>query len=405
MDRKSRIKKLKRNQKLLFWAQALINVKIINSVAVLFYIHRGLTLQEIFFLSIVWSVMILALEIPSSYLADRWGRKKTLILGYISLLINSVIIFQASSLTAFIIAFVFFAASFAMLSGTDEAMVYDTDKELKNNHSSLKTLTRYYASQRVLKMFTPIIAVLIAKDLLEWQFQMIIGIDFVSIFLAFILILLTIEPKRSMSVIEEEAGIIKGAFHAVATNKSMRAVMFNKVLMVISLFILWRYYQDLFYNLGVSVIELGITFSILQAFIFFTKMYMSKKQRGIRQIQNLIFRLNIATFTFLLLLLVGITLEFHYILLLICFVLAMALETIRWPLFSEIFNKHFKSYNRATSLSMTNVLKSVVDIPLLFIVMLYINQSNIYPILISLIIILFVLAMYPIRKVKFSKNI
>ncbi|PIR77578.1 MAG: MFS transporter, partial [Candidatus Magasanikbacteria bacterium CG10_big_fil_rev_8_21_14_0_10_38_6] len=69
---------LRRNIFLLFWAKALMTMGVINIVIVLFYIHRGVSVSEVFYLSVVWSLAMFVVEIPSSYLADRWGRKKTL---------------------------------------------------------------------------------------------------------------------------------------------------------------------------------------------------------------------------------------------------------------------------------------------------------------------------------------
>ena len=52
-------------------------------IIVLFYEDHGLGLQDVFILKSVYSVAAVALEIPSGYLADVWGRKKSLILGCI----------------------------------------------------------------------------------------------------------------------------------------------------------------------------------------------------------------------------------------------------------------------------------------------------------------------------------
>ena len=43
----------------------------------------------------------------------------------------------------------------------------------------------------------------------------------------------------------------------------------------------------------------------------------------------------------------------------------VVIQDIRWPFYSEIVNKRSKSFNRATTLSLHNFLKSILDIPLL----------------------------------------
>ncbi len=48
-----------------------------------FYEKHGLGLQDVFILKSIYSIAAVALEIPSGYLADVWGRRKCLILGCI----------------------------------------------------------------------------------------------------------------------------------------------------------------------------------------------------------------------------------------------------------------------------------------------------------------------------------
>ena len=88
---------LKKNFSRMFWIQALMNVKVISVVSTLFYLHRGLTLSEIFYLTVVWAIVSLLFEIPSSYLADRWGRKKTILLGILLSLAHWVLFIFADN--------------------------------------------------------------------------------------------------------------------------------------------------------------------------------------------------------------------------------------------------------------------------------------------------------------------
>ena len=54
---------------------------LVMPIIVLFYEKHGLGMQEVFILKSVYSVAAVALEIPSGYLADVWGRRKCLIAG------------------------------------------------------------------------------------------------------------------------------------------------------------------------------------------------------------------------------------------------------------------------------------------------------------------------------------
>ncbi len=54
---------------------------LIMPIIVLFYQENGLGLKEIFLLKSVYSIVSVALDIPTGYLADAWGRKKCLLAG------------------------------------------------------------------------------------------------------------------------------------------------------------------------------------------------------------------------------------------------------------------------------------------------------------------------------------
>ena len=52
-------------------------------IIVLFYQDNGMGMHEIFVLKSIYSLAIVAMEIPSGWMADVWGRKKTLLSGSI----------------------------------------------------------------------------------------------------------------------------------------------------------------------------------------------------------------------------------------------------------------------------------------------------------------------------------
>ena len=59
-------------------------------IVVLFYQSNNMGMHEIFLLKAIYSVAIVAMEIPSGWMADVWGRKKTLILGSLGFFISSL---------------------------------------------------------------------------------------------------------------------------------------------------------------------------------------------------------------------------------------------------------------------------------------------------------------------------
>ena len=56
----------------------------------IFYLARNMSITQIAFIGIAFSVARMAMEVPSGALADRWGRKKTLFLSQVFFIIGMI---------------------------------------------------------------------------------------------------------------------------------------------------------------------------------------------------------------------------------------------------------------------------------------------------------------------------
>lgn len=64
-------------------------------------------------------------EVPTGWVADRWGRKTSLILGRLLTIVAAILLLKARSPVGFGIGFVFSALEYNCHSGAYDAMVYD----------------------------------------------------------------------------------------------------------------------------------------------------------------------------------------------------------------------------------------------------------------------------------------
>jgi MFS family permease len=102
-----------------------MNLDIQRSLFVLYLLQLGITQGEIGILQSFLFFSSVALEIPSGLLADRYGRKVSLIIGFLGLFISGIGFLLFSSFIPFAIIFCLFGASIAMGSGSDRALLYD----------------------------------------------------------------------------------------------------------------------------------------------------------------------------------------------------------------------------------------------------------------------------------------
>lgn len=355
--------KLERNFSLMFWIQALTEVKVINVISTLFMLSRGLSLSQIVYSGVAFSIVTILSEVPSSYLADKWGRKKVLTISvFISLLYWIINIFASG--WWLVLAIGIYALANSMMSGTDEALIYDTSKELKTEIDSLKQLGQYFSGQRFFKMIMPLVAVVIAKDLSNQQYIYLLLIDVVANIGALFLCFLLKEPKHFMELEKVEAGIFKDALNIFSKNKYLLKSVLNKSLMFLSTFMIWRVSSDYFLNFGMRVILIGVSTSIMQILIFIIN------QNVTRLLPHISLEKRIDLLNWVVFVSVGMFLFNHLwwrslIILIVTYIIFNVAQVATWPLFSQLFNNVSKSYNRATTLSLANFTKSLLDIPIL----------------------------------------
>lgn len=102
----------------------------------------GLTLPQLFLLQGWFFLWIFLLEVPTGAVADKYGRKASLICANACLVTATAIYATGKGLPRFLLAEVIWAASAALASGADEAMVYDSLKAAGDDKDSKKALSR-----------------------------------------------------------------------------------------------------------------------------------------------------------------------------------------------------------------------------------------------------------------------
>lgn len=111
---------------------------LIMPIVALFYNENGLTELDIFLLQAVYSISVAILEIPSGYMADIVGRKKTLILGSILGTLGFAIYSISYEIKGFFIAEIILGIGGSFISGADSALLYDSLVCLRKKHKYLQ---------------------------------------------------------------------------------------------------------------------------------------------------------------------------------------------------------------------------------------------------------------------------
>jgi len=359
---KDRIHGLRLNKRLMFGVRFFIEIKTIFAVIQLFYLSRGISTSQIIYLSLVWSIVTFVCDLPSSILADKFGRKKLLMIGIFFISISNIFLFLGHNFWQFVLFSVINAVGFSFATGADTALLYDSLKESGEEGSVRRVSGKYYSAASLPKIIMPLIGSLIAKNLLPWQFAVVIGIDFVGTIVAFVLAGFLTEPRIKEKV-ENSLGLLKDGFKLVFSDKTLLKFAFNKTFVFEAAFIYWRVYQVVLQNAHMPIIFLGLVYTAFQGIMFLTHWNTERVQKFMGPINFALIPQIVG--------LVGIVLSLVTSNLVVLFVSCVAIilvGTFRDPFFLTQMQARIPSFNRATATSTLNTIKNIMDLPLLLLV-------------------------------------
>ena len=102
----------------------------VSSVLIPFYQDwGGLSFTSIMLINAWLMLWNFLLEIPTGTVADFWGRRASVAMAFLVAMVGVLIYVSRPAFTVFLVAEVFLAAAMTLLSGADEAIVYDSLKE------------------------------------------------------------------------------------------------------------------------------------------------------------------------------------------------------------------------------------------------------------------------------------
>ena len=231
---------------------ALVRMHFFAGVLVPFFTDwGGSTLSQLFLLQAWYFLCIFLLEVPTGAVADRWGRKASLICANACLLTATAIYSTGKGLPRYLLAEIFWAASGALISGADEAMIYDSLKAADDESRSKKTLSRLASCEIAAIAFAAPIGSLIA---VRWGLNAPMLAMLVPSSIGMLVCLSLKEPPTG----EEDAKpgyreVLTRGVRYFASHKPLRALAFDSVtIWMLSFMTIWLF-QPRLRELGVGI--------------------------------------------------------------------------------------------------------------------------------------------------------
>ncbi|GIW13625.1 MAG: hypothetical protein KatS3mg062_1064 [Tepidiforma sp.] len=318
-------------------------------------LERGFSFTQITAAESVYLLGVLALEVPTGAIADRFGRRVSLALGAVSLASSVTIFAFTTSPVVLFVSFAWWAVASTMMSGADLALLFDTLKAAGRDHEYERLAGRGQAiawcGVGLATLFGGPVAAAI-------DIRATILIGAATCLLAAAAAALLWEPPRSA---EERAGGLRGylgtirlAFREAWSTPAIRYVILFFGVAVAGVETVHYLVQPYLVENGV---EVGPAFSLLQVPLFAAGMAgalaASRLERRLGAMRGLV-GLAVAGTALMAGLAMAPTLRMYAAL-----PLLMAANSCAWPLMTGAINRRVGSERRATVLSIGNMSVSV----------------------------------------------
>ncbi|MEJ2628917.1 MAG: MFS transporter [bacterium] len=323
-----------------------------HQVITLYFQGRGLNYVQI---NSLWGIIVGAqalTEIPTGIIADKIGRKYSIIIALALQFLGEFIFIFANSYFIFVLICIIAGIGFSFLSGCFEAMMYDSLKAAGKEKEMQKVAGLNGSFALAATMMGSLIGGFITADLQLSSFVQAIILTAFFVFLSFLVSLLLKEPRLEYKHSKESPfKLLKDGLNLIKINRSLKRIIILSLLATPFINYLLNFYPPYFVKANVSGYFFGITLAVASLLGVFTSKYAYLLERIFGINKGVLFAVLLPGILYFLLAFIS-----HSIISIILVVFAFGSMHIQRPIFLDYLNRHIESNNRATSLSLINVI-------------------------------------------------
>jgi len=229
---------------------------VIIPVAVPFFQSKGLSMQEVFSLQALFGLVVLLTEVPSGYLADVLGRKNTLVAGAIVAALGHSALLVADGFWTLAIFEILLGLSHSLISGSDLALLYDTELALgRSEDEQRQVVGKLYSARTFSEALAGLACTLV---LLFATFDELVYLQVLVGWLPVLLVLRLVEPPGQRLETSDHMANMGRILRYLATHSAVLRLVF----LALSVWSLTTFYavwllQKLWETQGVELAHFG----------------------------------------------------------------------------------------------------------------------------------------------------
>jgi len=314
-------------------------------IVVPFYESNGLSMKDIMVLQAVYSIAIVVLEVPSGYLADVIGRKKTLIIGAVFGTIGFTTYSLSFGFIGFLVAEIILGIGQSCISGADSAMLYDSLLDRGEEKKYTRFEGRITSLGNVAEAVAGILGGLLAGIAIRAPYVAQTFVAFIALPAAISLV----EPVRKTLLVK--AGmmeIVQIARFALFTDRPLRRnILFSAITGTATLTMAW-FAQPFFEYTRIDIAWFGILWTTLNLTVAITSYTAHRVEKKLGQRWSVLLIALLIPMGYLALS------RFHLPIGLVVLYLFYLVRGYATPVLKDYINRVTASHIRATVLSVRN---------------------------------------------------
>jgi MFS family permease len=334
---------IEKNIRIYYFYSTFSELLILGPVLVLFLTAKGLSFTEIMLLQSVSAISVFLFEVPTGALADKMGRKYSVILGAFLWAVGLLLYIVGKGFIIFMLSEIVFSLGSAFRSGADSALIYDSLKLLGRE----KEYQKVEGKARSFALYAQAVGSVLSGFLFAANIYFPLGVSILFMGLTIIIALRFKEPNTAESQGKVELNYfqqIKESGSYIFHHDKLKAiVVFSMIFFIFYRTGFW-YFQPYMESVSIPVKYFGLLFflfNITAAFISKRSSYIMDKTKP----KTLTFMAFLMIISFLILGTVKVWAGVFAIL------LQQAARGIYRPVTTKYLNKHIPSDKRATILS------------------------------------------------------
>lgn len=324
-------------------------------ILTIYYQQRNLNFIQI---NSLWGIItgtIFLAEIPTGLIADKIGRKFSIITSLSLQLVGEVLFLFAQNYLFFIIISIIAGIGFAFQSGCSQALVYDSLKEQKREKDMKKVTGSIGAFFQAGHVLGALVSSLVVFQITQSRIILAILLTIVSVGISLLISLFLKEPKADYKHTEKNPlEILSQSFMLIRQSSSLKRMILLGIFTTPFFGYLRNFHPPYFQLANIAPFWLGLSLGIGGAFAALASKYAYKieKMFGVEKGMFLV-----TSLPGLLYIIMALTI--HPVFAVILFIFNFGYMNLQEPLFADYYNVHIKSGIRATVLSTINMFSSI----------------------------------------------